>query len=794
MLAVNGYLDGIWPPGKKDMEVRRQMRAEALAHRWAALLLGAALLTGGCVTLAPQPGGRNFESPRALSTLRETGASAPPLEAPSSLASTEPGEQERLHRRRSARGLGPDAALARAGAAPAREVASTGTASQGPPSCEGETVPPGWPDFSSGDGEALLAPFLTCTSPAEFLALQERVDMPRLVEALDDWSAVRLGAQGTPREDAARFLNRKRASFLVKATEAYGAIRAQVLALFIVDSAYDDDLREILFFLARDKRLEEMLELLPAFQTSLEKRGLKPSARPDRDFEWKDVGRGLARAGRDALSSSPMSGDGAAFAFSTLRGQLPPPYQEALDEAERRWAEQHFSAGNMALGGFDHLTFGVPLGYYGLLASTGHGAQSLAQGKYEQATRELAPAALLVALYAGGEGVRYLSEGRGAPGLGVHLLTGLEAMDLRLQALKETARQLQGLMSLEGLRELVRYIQARREVGRFVAVGGVDAALALYEARGDVAKARPLLSRARPGATGSPPMKSGAGEAAVADEAARPSPTESRGVERPGTLASLVDKEAGHTLAVVEAKLAAAELEYTGPRLPKDVGVLEKYRPSLDPPPPEARGNPRWREYFDYYEKRLSEVKEGTADKGPLKWEGYERLRGWFARGMAFECHMVKLLKADAEKPRAQRRFLGDFDKPRVETQVGVRKSGPGLRYADVLVIEEGELGGRPRRVETFSFKSRDLSGLKYEALKAQMIEDAREASDKYGERLDIRRDSLQRLLPGGSEVQVSRVRLIYEGSDLEPRKLDDLKRAVNETKKKVPGVEVSFQ
>jgi hypothetical protein len=162
------------------------------------------------------------------------------------------------------------------------------------------------------------------------------------------------------------------------------------------------------------------------------------------------------------------------------------------------------------------------------------------------------------------------------------------------------------------------------------------------------------------------------------------------------------------------------EFESAGPRLPKDAAVLEKQRPSLDAPPPEARGNPRWREYVDYYEKRLGEVKEGKATKGPLSWEAYEQMRGWFARGLAFERVMVKLLEADAQLPRTQRRFLGDFNKPRIETTVGVRKPGPGLRFADVLVIEEGELGGRPRRVETFSFKSRDLSGLGPDTLKAQ--------------------------------------------------------------------------
>ncbi|WP_257461917.1 hypothetical protein [Archangium lipolyticum] len=637
-------------------------------------------------------------------------------------------------------------------------------------------MPPGWPDFSSGNAEALLAPFLTCTSPAEFLALQERVDMPRLVEALDDWRAVRLGAQGTPREDAARLLNRKRASFLVNALENHGAVRAQVLALFTVNSAHDDDLREMLFLLAQDKRLEEILAVLPAFQTALERRGLKPTARPDRDFEMSDVGRGFARAGRDALSSSPMRGDGAAFAFSTIRSQLPPDYQEALDEAEKRWAEQHFSAGNVVLGGLDQLTFGVPLGFYGLLASTGHGAHSLARGRYEQATRELAPAALLVALYAGGKGMRSLSEARGAPGMGRQLLTGFEAMELRLRALEHTARQLEGLLGVDGLRELARYLRASREASRFVAVGGVDAALALYESRGSVAKARPLMSRARPGASGTS------------------SPKEVRGTERPGSLVSLVDEGTGHTREVVEAKLSALELESTGPRLPRDVSMLEKQRPSLDAPPPGARGNPRWPEYVEYYEKRLGEVKERKAAKGPLPWEAYEQMRGWFARGLAFERVMVKRLEADAQLPREQRRFLGDFARPRIETNVGVSKPGSGLRFADVLVIEEGELAGRPRRVETFSFKSRDLSGLRETALEAQMIADAKEALRNYGETLDIRRESLQPLLPGGSEVRVPRVRLVYEGGKLQPTNPDYLDAAMEKTRSQVPEVEVLFQ
>ena len=117
-----------------------------------------------------------------------------------------------------------------------------------------------------------------------------------------------------------------------------------------------------------------------------------------------------------------------------------------------------------------------------------------------------------------------------------------------------------------------------------------------------------------------------------------------------------------------------------------------------------------------------------------------------------------------------------------------MKKPESGLRYADVLVIEEGALAGGPPRVETFSFKSRNFSGLEDDALMAQMVEDAREALRKYGGTLDIRRDSLQPLLRGGSEVPVQRVRLVYEGGELKPTKAKDLKTAMDETRTQGSG------
>ncbi|WP_245591954.1 HNH endonuclease [Cystobacter fuscus] len=388
-------------------------------------------------------------------------------------------------------------------------------------SCGGVAVPAGWPDLSSGDAEALLAPFLTCSSPAEYIALQQRVDMPRLVEALDDWRAVRLGALGPVREDAVGILNRKRAAFLLDTTERHGLVYAEVFALFVLHSAHDDEVDAVLRLLARDKQLGPTLGRMPRVREELERRGLPLSAYPDRAEQAGDVLRGLGRAARDALATSQTM-DGLRFMeMSARREQLPPPYREALHEREHALAWRHFAPGSVAVGSFDAMTFGVPLGFYYLVAGTSAGLASLSQGQYEQATRELAPAMLLGALYAGGRGAR-----------------GLGLVEPRLTALKEKARQLEARLGVEGLRELARNIQASREAGRFVAEGGVDAALVLHESGGNVARAQAMMARARPGATGSSSPRRGA-------EAALP-PTKTAGVPpRPGSLLSLLDEQAG---------------------------------------------------------------------------------------------------------------------------------------------------------------------------------------------------------------------------------------------------------
>ncbi|RKG87047.1 hypothetical protein D7V97_43165, partial [Corallococcus sp. CA053C] len=367
------------------------MRAERLSRGGAGLVLALALLTAGCASLPARAGpGSTLAAVSGLTPLAALGrgavASLPEDDALEDFSDEEPEVGPLLHRRRAS----PSPPSPGGGeTTPLRGVGALAGA------C-GE-VPSGWPHLDSE--EAVLAPFLECTTPAAFLALQREADMPRLVEALSDWNAVRLGALGPLEAEAARVLLQKRAAFLSTAVEKHGLAQAEVLALFVLHTTHDDEVRQLLRLLAEDKLLKRALGAMEVVREELKQRGMALADFPERDFRAGDIARGLGRAADDVAASIPLVGGSRSVDASALPPQLPPTYRAAYQEVEQAQYLGAFAPGNVALASFDHLSFGVPLGFYHLVAGTARGGASLARGEYEEATRQLAPAALMVGLY-----------------------------------------------------------------------------------------------------------------------------------------------------------------------------------------------------------------------------------------------------------------------------------------------------------------------------------------------------------------------------------------------------------
>jgi hypothetical protein len=521
--------------------------------------------------------------------------------------------------------------------------------------------------------------------------------------------------------EAARVLLKKRVAFLATAVEKHGLAKAEVLVLFVLHTTHDDEVRQLLRLLAEDKLLKRALGAMEVVREELKQRGMALTDFPERDFRAGDIARGLGRAADDVAASIPLVGGSRGVDASYLSQQLPPPYREAYREVETSQYLGAFAPGNVALASFDHLTFGVPLGFYHLSAGTAQGGASLAKGEYEEATRQLAPAALMVGLYAGGKGARAFREA----GLSRQEGARLQAVVPRVEALKAVLERLEAQVGESGVGELARYLQQGGEAALLVAEWGEAGALALHEARGNVGQAQATLAvryRESPSATST---SGGTGR-------------------RSGSRPSLPPEAAGIPAEVAEAKLRQVEADAGGARLPMDVGVLKKHREALlKVAPPGAEMHALWSDYLSYLERRTAEIKQDTATKGPLEWAGYQAMRDRYARGLAFEKTLVAMLEADAALPRAQRRWLRDFDQPHIETHVGVAKADRATRtcWSSRSLVP---LSNQSPRVETFSLKSRDLRTLKVDPLTTQIVADAKAALAYYGETLSIRRPGLE--------------------------------------------------
>src|SRR5205085_3345103 len=126
--------------------------------------------------------------------------------------------------------------------------------------------------------------------------------------------------------------------------------------------------------------------------------------------------------------------------------------------------------------------------------------------------------------------------------------------------------------------------------------------------------------------------------------------------------------------------------------------------------------------------------------KPPRSWEGYSEFLGKFRRGTGYQGKVLGQLGEEAKLAAADRKVFEGMAEPVVESNVGVagKKPGETTKYVDQLVVDKATIGpGKTPSVQSFSNKSRvwpdKLGATERASVRAQVIEDTKEALTKYG-------------------------------------------------------------
>jgi hypothetical protein len=374
----------------------------------------------------------------------------------------------------------------------------------------------------SGAGRAIVEVFKSVESPSEspseFIEIQEHLDMSAVIGYLSDWDAVQVGALG-PLLEGAEKLNQKRAEFIVEISHDYGIARAQVFVVFMFNAMFSDDMKSVLRLLADDKRMGATIEHMPEVKKIIAERGISLDEYKDRGSTFGDFFRGLGRGFKDFFRSSEIERGKTATRYYGRKEALPPEYQAILSEIERLEVEQAMTPGNILLGGVDYLTFGIPMGLYGLVAGTVGGVGDLARGDYEKAGYKLTGAVMVLGTYLGVRTYRAATKPKpstttvlGPEGSGQFQIKGFQGPIpkevARLGAILELNAQGQAVGGLlisrygqQGVIDLARYVQADSKAAVLVYQRGVPALDALRQTGGDAARASALLGP-KPAAAG----------------------------------------------------------------------------------------------------------------------------------------------------------------------------------------------------------------------------------------------------------------------------------------------------
>jgi hypothetical protein len=191
-----------------------------------------------------------------------------------------------------------------------------------------------------------------------------------------------------------------------------------------------------------------------------------------------------------------------------------------------------------------------------------------------------------------------------------------------------------------------------------------------------------------------------------------------------------------------------------------------------------------------YWHRRYEEL-AGTrplpprvpAAKPPLTWESYSTLLNTFQRSLEFQRAFTRWL----QQAEGSRQCIPGMKQPLVTDNMGLKLEGRAYPvYVDQAAVDQATLGpGLRPSVHSFSNKQHSFSGKSLDDARAQLRVDSLEARAKYGGVVEVRRRGHPLL---GQKVRISQVHIVYDGTGLSSKLMDDLLKAAPAL-----GVELHF-
>jgi hypothetical protein len=332
---------------------------------------------------------------------------------------------------------------------------------------------------SMSDKGRAIADLLMTLSMPEFIDIQSRLDMAAVLDQLDTWNAVRVGTLGPVRAGRDR-LNRLRADLIFQATREGTMPEAEIIAHWIFNNMYGNDIRDVLMLLAADQHLYNTVDEMPAVLELLRSRGIDRREFQDRDWKVGDVGRALKNFTDRFLGSSPAQKGWSGAKWSSRILDMPQAYQDAMWQVWMAIANETLTPRNIVLGELDYLAFNIPSSVIGLATGTVSGIKQLARGHVEAGTEQLTGSVIFVLTLA----------------LGVRAFRRSARMAAMLEMTPEggaALARLRASIGQKGIDRVARYVQADSQAAFLVREQGLAGIEALAKAEGKVAAARQLI-------------------------------------------------------------------------------------------------------------------------------------------------------------------------------------------------------------------------------------------------------------------------------------------------------------